>query len=111
MTDPGKPRRLAPKEKKLLRLLLSSAEPSVCVDELELIEVESIDDGGMGSLYFLHPAKPRAQRRFGKCIAETEFTDEDGIVVSAALNVDQDGDLFELDLWKTDFGPVSSLPP
>ena len=80
------------------------------IGALESIEVEPMDDGGMGSLYFPSPQKPRAQRRFGKCVARTEFTDDDGVVVSAALNVDQDGDLFELDIWKTDFSPVSSLP-
>lgn len=92
-----------------MKLLLASTEPAVLADSLEFLEVEPMDDGGMGSLYFPHPEKPRAERRFGKCIAQTEFTDDDDVVVSAALNVDQDGDLFELDLWKTDFSPVSCL--
>lgn len=78
--------------------------------QLEALEVEPMDDGGMGSLYFIHPSKSRNQRRFGKCVARTEFTDDDGIAVSATLNVDEDGDLFELDVWKTDFNPVSRLP-
>jgi len=109
MTDAGKTRRLSLGEKRLLRLLLSGADSSPGADSLELIEVEPMEDGGMGSLYFPHAAKCREQRRLGKRIAQTEFTDDDGILVSVTLNVDQDGDLFELDVWKTDFSPVTGL--
>lgn len=103
-------RRLSLREKSLLSLLLASADESFPIGDPELLEVEPMDDGGMGSLYFTHPTKLRDRRRFGRCVAQTEFTDDDGIVVSASLNVDQDGDLFELDVWKTDFSPVSRLP-
>jgi hypothetical protein len=74
---------------------------------LDLIEAKPMEDGGMGSLYFPRPDKARDQRRFGKRIAQTEFADEDGVLVSVALNVDQDDQLFELDVWRTDFSPVS----
>ena len=91
-------------------LLLANADLSLDSHGLERLEAELMDDAGMGSLYLPHPTKSREQRRFGRQVAHTEFTDEDGIVVSASLNVDQDGDLFELDVWKTDFSPVSDLP-
>ena len=38
------------------------------------------------------------------------FTDEDGVKVIASLNVDSDGHLFELDIWKTDFSPLLRIP-
>jgi hypothetical protein len=70
--------------------------------------VEDMQDGGMGSLRFRstdHPAP-----RFGRQIAEAEFTDEDGILVSAAVNLDETGELFELDIWKVDFSPLKRYP-
>jgi hypothetical protein len=64
-----------------------------------------MNDGGMGSLRFVGSA----DRRFGKCIGEAEFDDLDGVPVSVALNVDQYGQLFELDLWKVDFSPLKRI--
>ena len=63
--------------------------------------VEDMKDGGMGSLRFKDA--DNRERRLGKKIAEAEFTDEDGIPVSAVLNLDDNGELFELDIWKVDF--------
>jgi hypothetical protein len=62
---------------------------------------------GMGSLRFVG----QNGRKFGSCVAETTFTDADGVLVSAALYLDQFGELFELDLWKVDFSPVQRIPP
>ncbi|EIE01321.1 hypothetical protein LEP1GSC185_3526 [Leptospira licerasiae serovar Varillal str. VAR 010] len=45
-----------------------------------------------------------------KCIANTSFYDEDGTEVSATLNIDQYGDLYELDLWKVDFSRLKKIP-
>ncbi len=70
--------------------------------------VEDMKDGGMGSLRF-KDAGDRVQR-FGKKIAEAEFTDEDGVPVSAVVNLDQNDKLFELDLWKMDFSPLKRYP-
>lgn len=66
--------------------------------------VEDMKDGGMGRLRF------NRERQFGKKIAEAEFTDEDGIPVSAVINLDDNGELFELDIWKTDFSPLKRYP-
>ena len=67
--------------------------------------VEEMSDGGMGSLLFAGSV----DRRFGECIGEAEFNDADGVLVSVALNVDQRGELFELDLWKVDFSPLQRI--
>ncbi len=66
-------------------------------------------DGNMGSLYFAHPAKSAESRRFGERVAELQFNDSDGVAIIASLNVDKESDLFELDIWKSDFSPVISL--
>ena len=49
-------------------------------------------------------------RILGNKLAETEFLDEDGITVIATLNLDNYGDPYELDVWKTDFSPLRHLP-
>jgi hypothetical protein len=58
----------------------------------------------------VHPFKARSERFFGSRVAELQFADTDGVQVIASLNVDKDGDLFELDMWKTNFSAVHRLP-
>jgi hypothetical protein len=70
--------------------------------------VQDMKDGGMRSLRF-RGADDR-KRRFGKKIAEAEFTDQDGTLVSAVVNLDEAGELFELDIWKVDFSPLRRYP-
>lgn len=78
-------------------------------DWRESILVHSMQDGGMGSLK-LKPRGATSYRKFGGTVSSIEFDDVDGVRVSAALNVDQNGDLFELDIWKSDFTPLRRLP-
>jgi hypothetical protein len=70
--------------------------------------VEDMKDGAMGSVRFKFMDK--GKRHLGGQLAEAEFTDEDGTLVSAAVNVDDRGRLFELDLWKADFSPLKRYP-
>jgi hypothetical protein len=62
-------------------------------------------------LYFVSETKPPEQRRLGQRIAEMQFDDADGVAILASLNVDKEGDLYELDVWKTDYTPVIRLNP
>jgi hypothetical protein len=66
---------------------------------------------GLGSAYFPQPGKDAHSRRFGRRMAELQFDDADGVPVIASLNVDEDGDLYEMDIRKTDFKPVIRLSP
>lgn len=68
--------------------------------------VIDMQDGGMGSIRF----EPSGSRRYGKTLAEAQYVDEDGVLVSIALNADEDGNLFELDMWKVDFSPLVRYP-
>ncbi|MFI4862421.1 MAG: DUF6984 family protein [Phycisphaerales bacterium JB063] len=88
----------------LLNHLLGLA--GIQCDTEELL-VEEMGDGGMGSLR-LHP--DQGNRQFGKEVGNCEFLDIDGVVVSAALYLDQHGELFELDVWKTNFSPLQKWP-
>jgi hypothetical protein len=70
--------------------------------------IVDMNDGGMGSIKFLPPG--RRDRRFGMEVAKAHYTDEDGVLVSIALNLDNHGELFEMDFWKTDFSPLIRYP-
>jgi hypothetical protein len=97
------PRPLTPKERDLIVYILGQSSSSHGDFDL----VEDMNDGGMGSLRFVGSA----DRQLGKCIGEAEFDDADGVPVSVALNSDQCGELFELDLWKVDFSPLQRIAP
>lgn len=106
----GAKRQLRKLEKALLEQLLRQARQETTTPfPLDAVEVCEMADGSMGSLYFAHPYKDVAMRYFGKRIAELQFADSDGVAVLVSLNVDTDGELFELDIWKTDFTPLISL--
>jgi len=70
--------------------------------------VKDMNDGRMGSLRFR--SADNRKRRFGKKIAEAEFTDEDGALVSTVVNLDENGELYELDIWKVDFSALKRYP-
>jgi len=96
-------------ERRLLTLLATKAsglEP----DWLEGLRVSEMDDGGMGSLRLIPRGPSKADRIFGKKAAEHQFTDSDGVEVLATLTVDQNGQPFELDVWKSDFSPLIRIP-
>ena len=99
------------REKRLLRALVAKA-PGLHVGPgwFDELRVRPMDDGGMGSLELVSPRTPASTRRFGQQAAELEFTDRDGVLVVASLLLDQDGEPFELDLWKVDFSPLIELP-
>lgn len=95
------PRPLTPEERDLIAYILGQS--SHLRGNFGL--VEEMNDGGMGSLRFV--GSP--DRRFGECVGEVEFDDADGVTVSLALNADQRGELFELDVWKVDFSPLQRI--
>ncbi len=64
-------------------------------------------DGGMGSIRF----DPKSSgRRLGRQLVESFYTDVDGTDVRIAVNVDERGDLYEVDFWKVDFSPLVVYP-
>ncbi len=75
--------------------------------DLHSIRVVDMDDGAMGSLCFASNAEGR---KYGRTVSEGWFKDSDGVPVLVSLNVDRDGDLFELDSWKVDFSARNRLP-
>jgi hypothetical protein len=107
--EAGPPRPLRAEETALVRKLLAGTRLE---DELgrPLAEVlvGDMSDGGMGSIRFC--ATEPQRRLYGSTIGEGSFLDRDGTLVWVALNLDQFGNLFELDMWKVDFSPLLRYP-
>src|SRR5882762_449379 len=91
-------------ERRLIQAL-AARWPSSPRDWVKRVMVRPMTDGGMGSLELRLPESPGRSRTFGRKVAEIRFKDDDGVDVIASLNVDQHSLPFELDVWKTDFGP------
>ncbi|MEA5260495.1 hypothetical protein VB264_22045 [Arcicella aquatica] len=103
-------RKALPKEEKLLAHLISKASVTISDDWEEKLLVSPMNDGGMGSLTLYPEGIIPEERQFGGKISEYLFFDDDGTTVIASLNVDKKGKLFELDIWKTDYSSLISLP-
>lgn len=106
---PSRVRVLRPAERELIEKLLAGqvAKPGMEVP-MQYALVEDMQDGGMGSIRFVAPGEP--EQSFGDAIAEAEYIDEDGVLVSITINVDQNENLFEVDFWKVDFSPLRRYP-
>ncbi len=96
-------RKLNSVEIEIITKLLDTANLQIDVTQLL---VNPMNDGGMGSLAI---GKDYDSREFGEEIAEYMFNDNDGTPVSTTLNVDKQGNLYELDIWKVDFSPTQIL--
>lgn len=97
-------RKLLQSEVPLVRFLLALGERPERADQLL---VEPMDNGGMGSFRIGESAAPR---NLGSAVAEVQFPDVDGVLVSAVLNVDVEGRLYEVDIWKVNFTPLKRWP-
>ncbi len=97
-------------EERLLELLVKKSSIAIPENWKDGLLVRPMDDGEMGSLYLFPQGKMIEGRRLGKQISDFQFTDLDGVEVIASLNVDNNGNLFELDIWKTDFEKLLKFP-
>ena len=97
-------------EEQLIELLVHKSSLEMSEDWKNGLLVCPMDDGEMRSLYLFPQGKINESRKLGRQISEFQFTDIDGVEVIASLNVDVDGVLFELDIWKTNFEKFVKLP-
>jgi hypothetical protein len=91
----------------LIVLLRDKPQAESFLALLPTAQVEEVEDGGIGSLRFVS-SKPG--RQLGEAMAELWYNDEDGVLVLVRLYLDADGDLYELDSWKTDASPLRRIP-
>jgi hypothetical protein len=103
-------RKLFSNEEKLIELLVNQASLKLPTDWKNTIRVESMNDGGMGSLTLFLKGVRKENRRFAHNVSNVEFLDKDGISVLAGLFLDQNKELFELDIFKGDGSPLIEIP-
>jgi hypothetical protein len=101
---------LTESEKNILIKLLERSSYKKLLVSIKEYRVKNMKDGGMGSIKFLSTKYNENERLFGEVIAEAEFVDIDGIIVSITLNIDKNSELYEMDFWKVDFSPLKSYP-
>lgn len=104
-------RKLHTDEEKLLSFLVGRSTALIQDNWKDELFVIPMNDDGMGSLYLSREFKNESKdRKFGRQVSECRFVDADGVEVIASLNVDSDGELFELDIWKTNYAPLLKIP-
>jgi hypothetical protein len=67
-----------------------------------------MEDGGMGSLRFFSPNKKT--QNYGYELVSMQYKDIDDIPIIITINMDDSGDIYELDIWKVDFSPLKQFP-
>lgn len=102
-------RKATPDEVSLIEFLVCNTSIMMPVNWKESLFVTPMNDGLMGSLYLSFTSGVNLDRVFGVQISECHFLDSDGIDVIVSLNIDKDGDLFELDIWKTNYSPLIKI--
>jgi uncharacterized protein DUF6984 len=108
-SDLGAPRQLRADERAILNKLLSRTALAKMAEISDML-VQDMPDGGMGSIHFCRTEQRSETRPLAKQIAEGTFKDRDGTPVSITLNVDDRGELLELDVFKGDGSPLVSYP-
>lgn len=100
-------RHLRQEEKELLAALLAhKPEAQLILSRLSDYLVEDMSDGGMGSVRVVGAD----ERHFGGEVACADLRDADGVPLNVAINLDNFGDLFEIDIWKVDFTAMKRYP-
>jgi hypothetical protein len=102
-------RKLTTQEENLLEVLIVKSDCFFPDWKKEILAIE-MNDGEMGSLKLFPKGILDSNRIFGKQVSEVTFLDSDGVMVIASLNIDSKGELFELDIWKTNFGKLNKFP-
>ena len=87
-------------------LLSGLYTPAALENLLATSRVTDMQDGGMGGIRFVR----REPQSFGKGLAEAQYLDSDGVLVSITVNSDSNGQLLELDFWKVDFSSLRRYP-
>lgn len=94
-------------ETKVIELLVAKANYKK-MDWKKELKVVDIPDG-MGSLLLIPQGQSNTKRLFKAQISEALFKDIDDVDVLISLNIDQNDLLYELDIWKMNYGPLISF--
>lgn len=98
-------------EKKLLELMQKNIFPQYSNLNLHFSKyVSTLDDGKMGSFSFIYDDEQELENLNILPIGEYQFIDIDGVPVLITLYAYDNGKLYELDIWKSNFEPLLSYP-
>jgi len=78
------------------------------IDTLDKLLVEEMKDGGMGSLKVNIEGKD--DRIYSRELAKADLFDIDGIPVFISINLDQNDDFYEFEVFKADFSKLQKIP-
>ncbi len=95
-------RPIRPEERSLIEHLLSTVKGGAKYAIPQ--EVENMDSAGIGGIQLSSRGEHAAD------LVEAEYKDADGREVIITLTTNEHGELFEMDLWKTDFSPLQRYP-
>lgn len=101
-------RTLTKQERELLKELIKRSNIKIPDDWEQGLLVAPVD-GVTNSLFLFPRGTLKTERTLGVQVSECQFQDSDGVRVIATLNLDRQGRLLELDLWKTDFSKVRKI--
>ena len=97
-------------QKMLIALVNRASSLTLSPNWKDTLRVQTMDDGGMGSILLFPDGRSETKRLLGSVASKLEFRDDDGVDVLVSLNLDQAGGLFEVDVWKVDFSPLTRIP-
>lgn len=97
-------------EKRLLDYLVKKSHFNLPDNWDQSLQVSEMDDENMGSLRLFTSQCDVGKPSFGKRVSECHFKDSDGVDVIASLNIDSNGNIYELDLWKVNFTELKKIP-
>jgi hypothetical protein len=107
----GPPRPLTRAEYEIVAKLVGKMpHAGKVLKQLRDAQVRDMPDGGMGSIHFCSSSSASNGRKSTEQIAEGAFTDADGMPVSVTLDIDDRGDLYELDVFKADGSRLIRYP-
>jgi hypothetical protein len=106
----GRPREMLDHEITLIRALLGFSKMGTARGFPEEYTVSDYENHLCGSVQLIRNGRSLSDRHYGKQIAMAYFTDSDGVLVHVGLITDQDGDLYDLDIWKVDDQKVLEWP-
>lgn len=97
-------------EEHLIEFLIKKGGVNMSINWKDSLLVSQMEDGQMGGLYLYPNGIEEPDRVFGTLVSDLQFNDSDGIEVLVSLYIDTKGNLFELDIWKTNFDHLIELP-
>ena len=89
-------------------MIKDTNEGTAIINKLDELTVEEMDDGGMGSLKVVVDSKDN--RLYSRDLAKADLFDIDGVPVFISVDLDKNGDFYQLDVFKGDFSPLKKFP-